>query len=113
MEGLVGLFIIGGAVWFICAYMAYATAKQKRRRPLTWGILGIFFGPIAFAAVFMMPPGNMPSQHEETAAAHDHGSGSHEHPAGSADHDGSGHNPSHGQTQAQADNYEVPHKHKH
>ena len=111
MEGLVGLFIIGGAVWFICAYLAYVTAGKKRRRPLTWGILGIIFGPLAFAAVYVMPPGNMPTHHQQEAA-HDHGAAGHDH-----DHDdGAGHeashHPSHGQTQAQADNYEVP-KHKH
>jgi hypothetical protein len=113
MEGLVGLFIIGGAVWLICAYMAYVTAGKKRRRPITWGLLGILFGPLAYAAVFMMPPGNMPTHHAEEAAAapHDHGSGSHDHPAGTSGHEG--HDPSHGQTQAQADNYEVPNKHKH
>ncbi len=107
-EGLVGLFIIGGAVWFICAYLAYVTAGKKRRRPLTWGILGIFFGPLAFAAVYVMPPGDMPAHHE-SEAAHDHGAAGHDH---GADHEGA-HSPSHGQTQAQADNYEVPHKHKH
>jgi len=109
MEGLVGLFIIGGAVWFICAYLAYVTAGKKRRRPLTWGILGIIFGPLAFAAVYVMPPGNMPTHHQQEAA-HDHGAAGHDHDAG-AGHDSS-HHPSHGQTQAQADNYEVP-KHKH
>ena len=113
-EGYVGLLIIGGFVWFLCAYLAYTTARQKRRRPLTWGILGIVFGPIALFAVFLMPPGNMPSQHQQDATAahdHDHGSDAHEHPVGT-DHDHSAHQPSHGQTQAQADNYEVP-KHKH
>ncbi len=111
-EGLVGLFIIGGAVWFICAYLAYVTAGKKRRRPLTWGILGIFFGPLAFAAVYVMPPGDMPAHHQQEAA-HDHGAAGHDHGAATHDHEASSHDPSHGQTQAQADNYEVPHKHKH
>ena len=96
-----GFFLLGSVVWFVCAYLAYKTAGQKHRRPLTWGILGIFFGPLAFAAVFMMPPGNLPAHnHQAAAAAPEHG-----HSAGST------HAPSHGQTQAQADNYEVPHKH--
>lgn len=113
-EGLVGLFIIGGAVWFICAYLAYVTAGKKRRRPLTWGILGIFFGPLAFAAVYVMPPGDMPThRHDEAAVAHDHGATGHDHGAATHDHEAPSHDPSHGQTQAQADNYEVPHKHKH
>jgi len=107
-EGLVGLFIIGGAVWFICAYLAYVTAGKKRRRPLTWGILGIFFGPLAFAAVYVMPPGDMPVHHQPEAA-NDRGAAGHDH--GTAGHEGSSHHPSHGQTQEQADNYEVPHKH--
>ncbi len=101
--GYIGALIIGGFVWFFCAYMAYATAAKRHRRPLTWGILGIIFGPFALFAVFLLPPGHVASEHAHATA------GTPDHPAGSAQHEAHGH-----QTQAQADLYEVPKdKHKH
>ncbi len=101
--GYVGALIIGGFIWFFCAYMAYVVAGQRHRRPLTWGILGIIFGPFALFAVYLMPKGHLHHDQPATAAA------AHEHPTGSAEH------PSHShQTPTQADLYEVPKdKHKH
>lgn len=99
--GYVGALIIGGFIWFFCAYMAYTVAGQRHRRPLTWGILGIIFGPFALFAVYLMPKGHLDQGSPSKPAAHDHPTGS-----ASASH---GH-----QSQNQADLYEVPKdKHKH
>jgi hypothetical protein len=91
-----GALILGAVIWFLCAYLAYQTAGQRQRRPLTWGILGIVFGPIALAAVYLMPKGNLVPATGAAAAT-----------PGTA-HDLA----AHGQTKSQADLYEVP-KHKH
>lgn len=92
-----GALILGAFIWFLCAYLAYQTAGQRHRRPLTWGLLGIVFGPIALAAVYLMPKGNLvPAKSAAAPAAH------------ATAHDPSGQ----GQTKSQADLYEVP-KHKH
>ena len=100
--GYVGAMILGGFVWFFCAYLAYMAAKQRHRRPLTWAILGIFFGPFALFAVYLMPPGHVHEGHPATVDAHDHGTGT-------AHHEAHGH-----QSPTQADLYEVPKdKHKH
>ncbi len=97
-----GALILGAVIWFLCAYLAYQTAGQRHRRPLTWGILGIVFGPIALAAVYLMPKGNLVPAGSAAAST----------TPGTA-HDPAGHgSTAHGQTKSQADLYEVP-KHKH
>lgn len=101
--GYVGAMILGAFIWFFCAYAAYMTAGKRHRRPLTWGILGIVFGPLALFAVFLMPPGHLHTEPHSTAAA------DHDHPAAAGHHESHGH-----PSQTQADLYEVPKdKHKH
>ena len=88
----------GGFIWFFCAYLAYVTAGQRHRRPLTWGILGIIFGPIALFAVYLMPRATSTGRaRRQRPSRHDH--------AGTARRP-------HAPTKTQADLYEVP-KHKH
>ncbi|MCU0483768.1 MAG: hypothetical protein MUC54_05790 [Chloroflexi bacterium] len=55
--GLVGL---GLFVWLLCAYVAYRRAPERGRRALTWGILGIIFGPFALFALALLPRGGLP-----------------------------------------------------
>ena len=50
-----GILILGAAVWIICAIACYQRAPSKGRRPLVWGVLGIFTGPFALAALVLMP----------------------------------------------------------
>jgi len=110
-EGVVGLFILGGVVWVVCAIMCYYGAAQRGRTPLTWGILGIVGGPITLAALYLMPRGHhhAAGHDHDHAAGHDHDHAGHDHPAGAAHHEPHG-----SQTQTQADLYEVPKdKHKH
>ena len=111
-EGAVSLFILGGVVWVVCAIMCYYGAAQRGRTPLTWGILGIVFGPIALFALYLMPRGHHHAaahDHDHDHAGHDHDHAGHDHPEGAAHHEPHGH-----QTQSQADLYEVPKdKHKH
>jgi ABC-type nickel/cobalt efflux system permease component RcnA len=109
-EGVVGLFILGGVVWVVCAIMCYYGAAQRGRTPLTWGILGIVGGPIALVALYLMPRGHHHAAgHDHDHAGHDHDHVGHDHPAEAAHHEPHG-----TQTQTQADLYEVPKdKHKH
>jgi uncharacterized membrane protein YedE/YeeE len=58
--GLVGLGLV---VWFVCAYMAYSRAPERHRRPWAWGVLGIFFGPFALFALYLLPKGHVPASH--------------------------------------------------
>jgi hypothetical protein len=54
-----GFLLLGGFVWVFCAVTAYETAPKFGRRALTWGILGIFFGPIALFALYVLPHGHL------------------------------------------------------
>ena len=58
-----GLVILGAVVWIFCAYLAYQTAPKFGRRPLTWGILGIIFGPFALFALYLLPKGHVETHH--------------------------------------------------
>ena len=60
-----GLVILGGIVWIVCAYLAYQTAPKFGRRPLTWGVLGIIFGPFALFALYLLPKGHVETHHEK------------------------------------------------
>jgi hypothetical protein len=60
--GLVGLGLV---VWIVCAYAAYRQAPQRGRRALTWGILGIIFGPFALFALALLPRGQAPGGSRE------------------------------------------------
>ena len=60
-----GIVILGGVVWIFCAYLAYQTAPKFGRRPLTWGILGIIFGPFALFALYLLPKGHVATHHEK------------------------------------------------
>jgi hypothetical protein len=51
-----GGVVLGLFVWLFCAYLAYRAAPQRGRRALTWGILGVLFGPFALFALFLMKP---------------------------------------------------------
>jgi hypothetical protein len=55
--GLVGLGLV---VWIVCAVVAYRQAPGRGRRALTWGILGVVFGPFALFALFLLPRGHVP-----------------------------------------------------
>ena len=64
-----GFVILGGFVWLFCAYLAYQTAPKFHRRPLTWGILGVIFGPFALFALYLLPEG--PCRNASRPAHHD------------------------------------------
>ncbi len=100
-----GALVLGAFLWFFCAYLCYITAGKKHRRPVTWLILGIFFGPIAFAALYLMPKGNLAPAGATSASAGrgSTGDAAPTHESGAQ----------HGGTKTQADLYEVPNKHKH
>lgn len=51
-----GGVILGLFIWLFCAYLAYTGAPQRGRRAITWGILGVIFGPFALFALFLMKP---------------------------------------------------------
>ena len=84
-----GGIIIGGILWFLCAYYCYQVAPRFHRRAAAWGILGILFGPLALMALYVLPKGHVIS---------DKGSGAQ---PGTPGHKGD----------TQADLYEVPKKH--
>ena len=50
-----GALILGFVVWLLCAYLCYQAAPRFRRRPVTWLILGLVFGPFALFALYLMP----------------------------------------------------------
>jgi hypothetical protein len=54
-----GIFLIGAVVWVLCAVLAYQTAPKFGRRNVTWGILGIPFGPFALFALYLLPRGHL------------------------------------------------------
>ena len=54
-----GFLIVAAVVWFLCAYLAWQTAPKRGRRPVTWGILGIVFGPFALFALYLLPRGHV------------------------------------------------------
>jgi hypothetical protein len=85
-----GGLILGGVVWFLCAYYCYQVAPRFHRRPRNWAILGVLFGPIALMVLYVLPKGNVVS---------DKGRGAEPGKPGTK-HD------------RQADLYEVPKKHK-
>jgi hypothetical protein len=51
-----GGVVLGLFIWWFCAYLAYRSAPQRGRRAVTWGVLGVFFGPFALFALFLMAP---------------------------------------------------------
>jgi hypothetical protein len=51
-----GGVVLGLFIWLFCAYLAYRGAPQRGRRAITWGILGVLFGPFALFALFLMKP---------------------------------------------------------
>jgi hypothetical protein len=104
-----GAIVLGAFLWFFCAYLCYITAGKKHRRPVTWLILGIVFGPFAFAALYLMPKGGLAPAPASSGSA-SHGSSAAGGSGGGAPANESG--AQHGGTKTQADLYEVPHKHK-
>jgi hypothetical protein len=66
--GLVGLGLV---VWLVCAYVAYREAPKRGRRALTWGVLGVIFGPFALFALFLMPSGHVAKADQGKAARHE------------------------------------------
>jgi hypothetical protein len=54
-----GFVVLGFFVWLFCAYLCYTTAPRFRRRPVTWLILGIVFGPFALFALYLLPKGHV------------------------------------------------------
>ena len=50
-----GLFILAAVVWVVCAIYAYRMAPGFGRGAVTWGILGIIFGPIALMILYVLP----------------------------------------------------------
>jgi hypothetical protein len=71
-----GFLIVAGVVWVLCAYLAYQAAPRFGRRAITWGILGIFLGPIALFALYVLPKGHVegkgsPKKQDEYAARYE------------------------------------------
>jgi hypothetical protein len=66
-----GFLIVAGVVWVLCAYLAYQTAPRFGRRAITWGILGIFLGPIALFALYVLPKGNLQGQGQGSSKKQD------------------------------------------
>jgi hypothetical protein len=62
-----GFVVLGFVVWLFCAYLAYQQAPRFGRRNVTWGILGIIFGPFALFALYLLPKGHLeqPSGHRK------------------------------------------------
>ena len=60
-----GFLVLGAFVWVFCAVLAYETAPKRGRRGLTWGILGIIFGPLALFALYLLPQGHLESHHDK------------------------------------------------
>ena len=60
-----GFFALSVFVWFFCALLAYQTAEKRGRRPVTWGVLGVIFGPFALFAVYVLPRGHLETHHEK------------------------------------------------
>jgi hypothetical protein len=54
-----GFIVLGLFVWLFCAYLCYQAAPRFRRRPVTWLILGLVFGPFALFALYLLPKGNV------------------------------------------------------
>ena len=63
--------VLGAVVWIFCAYLAYQTAPKFHRRPGTWGILGIVFGPFALFALYLLPKGHVQTAHAKKADPRD------------------------------------------
>jgi hypothetical protein len=71
-----GLFILAAVVWGVCAIYAYRTAPGFGRGALTWGILGIIFGPIALMVLYVLPrhepkPGHGRAREDPRAALYE------------------------------------------
>ena len=67
-----GFVVLAGFVWIFCAVLAYQTAPRFGRRNVTWGILGIIFGPFALFALYLLPKGHVQGQgHGESAKKKD------------------------------------------
>jgi hypothetical protein len=60
-----GFFIVAAVVWVLCAYLAWQTAPKRHRRPTTWAILGIVFGPFALFALYLLPRGHVVPPHDK------------------------------------------------
>jgi hypothetical protein len=54
-----GFFALSAVVWFLCAYLAWQTAPKRGRRAGVWGVLGIFTGPFALFALYLLPRGHV------------------------------------------------------
>ena len=54
-----GFVLLAGFLWIFCAVLAYETAPKFGRRNVTWGILGVIFGPIALFALYLLPHGHL------------------------------------------------------
>ena len=87
-----GFLILGFFIWILCAYYCYQVAPRRQRNALTWGILGVIFGPIALMVLYVLPKGHKIS---------DKGIGAVPGTPGDA------------KGKSQADLYEVPNKKKH
>ena len=53
-----GFVVLGGFIWLLCAYYCYQVAPKFHRNALTWGILGVIFGPIALMILYVLPKGH-------------------------------------------------------
>ncbi len=63
-----GFVVLGLFLWLFCAYLCYQAAPRFNRRPVTWAILGVIFGPFALFALYLMPKGHL-EHHSETTKA--------------------------------------------
>lgn len=51
--------------WIFFGFLASFLAKRKKRNPLTWFLIGLFFGVIGVVVAFLLPA--LPSRHPITA----------------------------------------------
>jgi cytochrome bd-type quinol oxidase subunit 2 len=54
-SGVILAGLIAVVVWLLCAWFCWQQAQERGRRPWLWGVLGILFGPIALAAILLLP----------------------------------------------------------
>jgi len=52
-----GLFILGAVVWIVCIVQANKLARKRHRSVGGWTALAVFLGPLAYFALYVLPPG--------------------------------------------------------
>jgi hypothetical protein len=52
-----GFLIVGLVVWIVCAVLSYRLAPQRHRSQIGWTVAAVIFGPLAYFALYVLPPG--------------------------------------------------------